>query len=71
MITVARHHCQDVLRRKKRLGKSLTRLGAGPVSHGEVERAVVDRNFVRAVLGRSSCIVPGGARSLLRPNWPR
>jgi RNA polymerase sigma-70 factor (ECF subfamily) len=52
LITVARHHCLDVLRRKKRLGRALTRLGAEPVSDGEAERAVVDRNFVQAVLGQ-------------------
>ena len=50
LITVARHHCVDVLRRKKRLGKALTTLGADPVRQGEAERAVVDRNFVQAVL---------------------
>lgn len=50
LITVARHHCLDVLRRKKRLGKALTTLGADIVPHREAERTVVDRNFVQAVL---------------------
>src|SRR2546423_3648795 len=50
LITVARHHCVDELRRKRRLGKALTTLGADPVRQGEAERAVVDRNFVQAVL---------------------
>jgi RNA polymerase sigma factor (sigma-70 family) len=52
LITVARNHCLDVLRRKKRLGKALTTLGADEVRHGEAERAVVDRNFVQAVFGQ-------------------
>ena len=50
LITVARHHCLDVLRRKKRLGKALTTLGYEEVRPAEAERAVVDRNFVQAVL---------------------
>ena len=50
LITVARHHCLDVLRRKKRLGRALTTLGAEEVRPAEAERAVVDRNFVQAVL---------------------
>jgi RNA polymerase sigma factor (sigma-70 family) len=52
LITVARNHCQDVLRRKLRLAKAVTRLGAEPVWHSEAECAVVDRNFVQAVLGQ-------------------
>ncbi len=50
LLTVAGHHCLDVLRRKKHLGKALTRLGADIVPLGEAERAVVDRNFLQAVL---------------------
>src|SRR5437879_5115822 len=52
LMTVARHHCLDLLRRKKRLGKAMTTLGVEPVRHGEAEGAVVDRNFVRAVLSQ-------------------
>src|SRR4029077_19634617 len=46
LITVARHHCLDVLRRKKRLGRALTVLSAEEVRPAEAERAVVDRSFV-------------------------
>jgi len=52
LITVARHHCLDVLRRKKRLGKALITLGAEPVLDSEAERTIVDRNFVHAILSQ-------------------
>jgi len=52
LITVARHHCLDVLRRKKRLGKALITLGAEPVLDSEAEPTIVDRNFVRAILSQ-------------------
>ena len=52
LITVARHHCLDVLRRKKRLGKALITLGGEPVWDSEAERSIVDRNFVHAVLSQ-------------------
>jgi RNA polymerase sigma-70 factor (ECF subfamily) len=52
LMTVARHYCLDVLRRKKRLGKALTTLRADIDPQGEAERAVVDRNFAHAVLSQ-------------------
>jgi len=52
LMTVARHHCLDVLRRKKRLGKALTTLGAEPIREGEAERSVVDRDYVHGILGQ-------------------
>jgi RNA polymerase sigma-70 factor, ECF subfamily len=52
LITVARHHCLDLLRRKKRMGKALTTLAAEPLRQGDAERAVVDRSFVQAVLSQ-------------------
>lgn len=50
LITVARHHCLDVLRRRKRLGSALNTLAADAQRYGQAEQAVVDRQFVDAVL---------------------
>src|SRR2546423_12972051 len=50
LVRVARNHCLDLLRRQKRLGSALTTLAAEPVRHAEAEQAVLDRQFVDAVL---------------------
>jgi RNA polymerase sigma factor (sigma-70 family) len=53
LITVARNYCLDLLRRRKRLGKALVRLG--PDSGGtDMETAVADRDFVDVVFKQLS-----------------
>jgi RNA polymerase sigma-70 factor (ECF subfamily) len=50
LITVARNHCLDLLRRRKRLGRAVLLLGASAHPEMDVERAVVDRRVVEEVL---------------------
>src|SRR2546423_10785499 len=49
LLTVARNHCLDVLRRRTRLGKALITLGSEPDPSRDVEGAVADRHFVDSV----------------------
>src|SRR5438874_4872280 len=49
LLTVARNHCLDVLRRRTRLGKALVTLGSEPDPSRDVEGAVADRHFVDSV----------------------
>src|SRR5260370_5501059 len=49
LLTVARNHCLDLLRRRKRLGKALTTLGPDGSRGTDVETAVADRDFVDIV----------------------
>jgi RNA polymerase sigma-70 factor, ECF subfamily len=50
LVTVARNYCLDMLRRQKRMGSALNTLAAEPVPYAEAEKAVLDREFVDAVL---------------------
>jgi RNA polymerase sigma factor (sigma-70 family) len=50
LITVAHHHCLDVLRRQKRLRSALHTLASDAERDGQAEQAVVDRQFVDAIL---------------------
>lgn len=52
--TVARNHCLDVLRRRKRLGKVLAALGTDGEEGGDVAGAVVDRDLVDTIFKRLS-----------------
>ncbi len=59
LLTVARNHCLDLLRRRKRLGKALVTLGPDDGRGTDMETAVADRDFVDIVfkqlsLGRGS-----------------
>jgi RNA polymerase sigma-70 factor, ECF subfamily len=49
LLTVARNHCLDLLRRRKRLGKALTTLGPDDGRETDMETAVADRDFVDIV----------------------
>src|SRR2546423_10771592 len=49
LLTVARNHCLDVLRRRTRLGKALVTLGSEPDPWRDVEGGVADRHFVDSV----------------------
>jgi RNA polymerase sigma-70 factor (ECF subfamily) len=49
LLTVARNHCLDLLRRRKRLGKALTTLGPDDGRGTDLETAVADRDFVDVV----------------------
>jgi RNA polymerase sigma-70 factor (ECF subfamily) len=49
LLTVARNHCLDLLRRRKRLGKALITLGSDASRAPDVETAVADRDFVGLV----------------------
>jgi RNA polymerase sigma-70 factor, ECF subfamily len=49
LLTVARNHCLDLLRRRKRLGKALVRLGPDHGETTDMETAVADRDFVDVV----------------------
>ena len=46
LLTVARNHCLDLLRRRKRLGKALVTLGPDAGAGIDLETAVADRDFV-------------------------
>jgi RNA polymerase sigma factor (sigma-70 family) len=52
--TVARNHCLDELRRRKRLGRALVTLGADDDAREDVANAVADRDFVDAVFKKLS-----------------
>jgi RNA polymerase sigma factor (sigma-70 family) len=54
LLTVARNHCLDLLRRRKRLGKALTTLGPDDSPGTDVETAVADRDFVDIVFKQLS-----------------
>jgi RNA polymerase sigma-70 factor, ECF subfamily len=54
LLTVARNHCLDLLRRRKRLGKALTTLGPDDGRGTDMETAVADRDFVDVVFKQLS-----------------
>lgn len=54
LLTVARNHCLDLLRRRKRLGKALVTLGSEPGRGMDVETAVAERDFVGTVFKQLS-----------------
>ncbi len=54
LLTVARNHCLDVLRRRKRLGKALVTLGPDARPGIDMENAVADRDFVDVVFKQLS-----------------
>jgi RNA polymerase sigma-70 factor (ECF subfamily) len=54
LLTVARNHCLDLLRRRKRLGKALTTLGPDDGPKTDMETAVADRDFVDIVFKQLS-----------------
>jgi RNA polymerase sigma-70 factor (ECF subfamily) len=50
LMTVARNHCLDSLRRRKRLGTALVALGSEPEAGRDIEGDVADRQFVDRVI---------------------
>lgn len=50
LVTVARNHCLDVLRRRKRLSRALVTLQGGAGESVNLEAAVADRDFVDALI---------------------
>jgi RNA polymerase sigma-70 factor (ECF subfamily) len=54
LLTVARNHCLDVLRRKKRFGRALTTLGGDGDPETDLEAAVADRDLIDLVLKQLS-----------------
>jgi len=54
LLTVARNHCLDLLRRRKRLGKALVTLGNDATGSVDMESAVADRDFVGIVFKQLS-----------------
>jgi RNA polymerase sigma factor (sigma-70 family) len=54
LLTVARNHCLDLLRRRKRLGKALVTLGNDADRGMDMESAVADRDFVGIVFKQLS-----------------
>jgi RNA polymerase sigma-70 factor (ECF subfamily) len=54
LLSVARNHCLDLLRRRKRLGKALTTLGVDDGRVTDMETAVADRDFVDVVFKQLS-----------------
>jgi RNA polymerase sigma-70 factor, ECF subfamily len=54
LLTVAHNHCLDLLRRRKRFGRALLTLGADHDALGDLEAAVVDRDFVDGLLKQLS-----------------
>ncbi len=54
LLTVARNHCLDLLRRRKRLGKALVTLGPDDGRKTDMETAVADRDFVDIVFKQLS-----------------
>jgi RNA polymerase sigma-70 factor, ECF subfamily len=54
LLTVARNHCIDLLRRRKRLGKALVTLGTDGGRAPDMETAVADRDFVSVVFKQLS-----------------
>ena len=49
LVTVARNHCLDLLRRRKRLGKAMVTLAPDADRGTDMETAVADRDFVDIV----------------------
>jgi len=54
LLTVARNHCLDLLRRRKRLGKALVTLAPDAGRPTDMENAVADRDFVGIVFKQLS-----------------
>jgi hypothetical protein len=54
LLTVARNHCLDLLRRRKRLGKALVTLGPDEGRGTDIENAVADRDFIDLVFKQLS-----------------
>ena len=54
LLTVARNHCLDILRRRKRLGKALVTLGPDAGPGIDLENAVSDRDFVDVIFRQLS-----------------
>ena len=54
LLTVARNHCLDALRRRTRLGKALVTLGSQPDPSRDLEGAVADRHFLDSVFKQLS-----------------
>jgi RNA polymerase sigma-70 factor (ECF subfamily) len=54
LLTVARNHCLDLLRRRKRLGEALVRLGTDGGRAPDIETAVADRDFISVVFKQLS-----------------
>jgi RNA polymerase sigma-70 factor, ECF subfamily len=54
LLTVARNHCLDLLRRRKRFGKALVTLGSELSASTDVETAVADHDFIREVFSHLS-----------------
>jgi RNA polymerase sigma-70 factor (ECF subfamily) len=54
LLTVARNHCLDLLRRRKRLGKALVTLGPDTEREADLQTAVADRDFVDVVFKQLS-----------------
>ena len=54
LLTVARNHCLDLLRRRKRLGKALVTLATDDGRGTDMETAVADRDFVDNVFKQLS-----------------
>src|ERR1700737_1933095 len=54
LLTVARNHCLDLLRRRRRLGKALVTLGPEDGRKTDMETAVADRDFVDVVFKQLS-----------------
>ncbi|MEA2633960.1 MAG: hypothetical protein QOH92_727 [Chloroflexota bacterium] len=54
LLRVARNHCLDLLRRRKRLGKALVTLGHDAGRAADMENAVADRDFVDIVFRQLS-----------------
>jgi len=54
LLTVARNHCLDLLRRRKRLGKALVTLAPDAGQPTDMENAVADRDFVGMVFKQLS-----------------
>src|SRR5216683_5027078 len=54
LLTVARNHCLDLLRRRKRLGEALVRLGTDGGRAPDMETAVADRDFISVVFKQLS-----------------
>lgn len=50
LLTVARNHCLDLLRRRKRFGNALTTMGGGLQTTGDPEAAVIDHDSLGSLL---------------------
>jgi RNA polymerase sigma-70 factor (ECF subfamily) len=54
LLRVARNHCLDLLRRRKRLGKAMVTLGHDAGQGADIETVVADRDFVDIVFRQLS-----------------